>query len=196
MDVGAFTYSGAADWAENTGTATSAQPRRVEPAEGLSGAPSRSPSNVQRKPPASLSQRAQAIFGEIKANPGITATQLVAIVGGAWGSIQYHLSNLVGKKRVEKIRIGRQAHFYVRGVERESVICLVLARQPQNRRIIELLRHQSSLRLGDVCRNLGMTRKTVLKNLRDLAKAGLVEAKAGTRPRYSLIAPPPASGAD
>lgn len=132
------------------------------------------------------------ILRHITENAGVTASSLLRKFGGAWGGLQYHLGRLMHAELVDRIKVGRETAYFAAGTSGDRVRRMALAAQPSKRRILALLGERSPLRLVDICRALGMTRKTGIKHLRELQDAEMVREERGLHVvRYA-----PAAAAD
>lgn len=128
-------------------------------------------------------ERRAKLFEAIRADPGIAFGRLRDVSGWAPGVVQHHLRLLEQHGVVRRVRDGRTTHFFPAGPRPAPTVALA----PARRGILELLRAEPGLSLGEVAQKRGHTTQTVWDHLDRLRSAGLVEgARKGRGLRWSL----------
>lgn len=119
------------------------------------------------------------LFGIIRKEPGIHASEICRETGEAWGTVQYHLSLLQKSELVTSVDAGRERRFFPGGIEPEKARLLGLMQSGRRQDIVSWIRDNPGTRQVDVCNALAVSRKTFRSAVAPLMAAGLVQEQRG-----------------
>ncbi|MGB0653674.1 MAG: winged helix-turn-helix transcriptional regulator [Thermoplasmatota archaeon] len=117
----------------------------------------------------------------ISDQPGIHASELCRQADESWGAVQYHLSLLDKADLIKSVSSGRERRFFRGGVEDGLARRLALVRQGRRQEIAEFIGANPGCRQVDVCKALGVSRKTFRAAINSLSDEGLVLERKGQR---------------
>ncbi len=133
----------------------------------------------------------RAIFGEIRATPGIHFRELLRRHEYAQGTIQYHLRWLEDEGLVESSDDGNFTRYYpANSFETGDKTTMNALRRKYSRRIIAQLASENELSTATLSERVGKSRSTVSWHLSRLHEEGIVEKERdGRTVLYSLRNP-------
>lgn len=110
----------------------------------------------------------------IKADPGVTASQLARRLGIGWGSLAHHGSLLCKEGLILIESHGRYRHFFPRGIPGEKRTALALLRRARTRHALDAVVANPGISQRDLAGILGVTPAGALWHAKRLENAGLV----------------------
>ncbi len=119
------------------------------------------------------------LFGIIKREPGIHASEICRESGEAWGTVQYHLSLLQQNDMVQSVEAGRERRFFPPDIQPEVARLLGLLHCDRRQGIVSWLREHPGARQVDVCNALSVSRKAFRSAVGPLVAEGLVQEQKG-----------------
>jgi predicted transcriptional regulator len=126
----------------------------------------------------------QEILTLLRAEPGLTKTQLCSRLDLAWGTIHYHLRLLREEQEiVERSAWGRR-RFYTADTPTPEALLLPLLRDGTAPQIISAVHESPGIGIGGLSHRLAMSRKVVRRHLSALVGTGVLEKTPQFRARY------------
>jgi len=117
----------------------------------------------------------ERIFAQIKATPGLCASELARLAGVAWGTTIYHLDVLEQTRMATSIREGRHRRYFENGaVLTTSKETISLLRNPVTSSVAERVRGSPGLTQKDLASATGLSPQALHWHLARLVGAGLV----------------------
>ena len=117
----------------------------------------------------------ERIFHAIKANPGLSASDLAKVAGVSWGTTIYHLDVLEQNRMVSSLRKGRHRRYFENGaalaVPKEAVAVLQNAVTAQ---VASSIKGQPGATQKELAGRVGLTPQALHWHLQRLVAVGLV----------------------
>lgn len=115
----------------------------------------------------------------ITRRPGIHASELAREVEEPWGTVQYHLALLRKAELVNAVESGRERRFFPDDVDPAKARLLGLLHHGRRPDITRFIAEHPGARQVDICKALGVSRKTFRASIAPLVEQGLVEEQRG-----------------
>jgi len=125
------------------------------------------------------------IYHAIKANPGITVTELAEQVQLGWGSVYHHLKKLRAAGQLRSRRVGKRRLLYVS--DAKSIPKRPLALGATAKAVASCIVRNPGGSIKDVMDELGLSPRMTYYHVEKLVEARLVTA--GSRTRYVDLKP-------
>ncbi len=122
----------------------------------------------------------ERIFGNIRDEPGVSASELGRKANVSWGTTMYHLDVLEQTRMVTSVRDGRYRRYFVNGATGSKETISVL-RNEVTARVVENIRAQPGSTQKDLAAEANMTPQALHWHLTRLVGAGLVEKQRDGR---------------
>lgn len=119
------------------------------------------------------------ILGTIQAQPGMTLSDLVTLLGLGWGSVYLHLQALEKEGAVTVQHAGRRRILFAGDAHSPPEAALLRGRSA--RVVAEAVLERPGVDVLGICDATGLSPRAVYYHVRRLAMAGLVESQARTR---------------
>lgn len=117
----------------------------------------------------------ERIFGVVKGDPGVSATEVAERAGVAWGTTLYHLNVLEQNRMVVRVKDGRYLRYFENGaVGSGSRAGLMLLRNATTAKVAETVAATAGLTQKDLSARLDMTPQALHWHLQRLEAAGMV----------------------
>ncbi|HWH08780.1 MAG TPA: winged helix-turn-helix transcriptional regulator, partial [Candidatus Thermoplasmatota archaeon] len=117
----------------------------------------------------------ERIFHAIKANPGLSASDLAKLAGVSWGTTIYHLDVLEQNRMVTSLRKGRHRRYFENGaaltVPKEAVAVL---QNPVTAQVVSSIQGQPGATQKELAGRVGLTPQALHWHLQRLVAVGLV----------------------
>lgn len=121
----------------------------------------------------------------IQENPGVTPTQLKAAGLAPWSTLVYHLGRLEDCGLVRVVRSGRAKRYFVASMDPASANRHALQQEPRAQSILGAVNATPGASQAELAVTLGIRAPSLIRHLRRLEKAGLLDAmRQSGRVRY------------
>jgi DNA-binding transcriptional ArsR family regulator len=124
----------------------------------------------------------ERIFHAIKANPGLSASDLAKAAGVSWGTTIYHLDVLEQNRMVTSLRKGRHRRYFENGaaltVPKETVAVL---QNPVTAQVVTSIQGQPGATQKELAGRVGLTPQALHWHLQRLVAVGLVRKERDGR---------------
>jgi predicted transcriptional regulator len=144
------------------------------------------------RPPALQSERRQALFEEIKENPGLSFRGLQRLLGWPTGTLRHHAERLLDERIIvaEPYR-NTVRYFENHGRYKDTWRTVAPLQNPDVRRLLDWLQQQPETTQGGVTQHVlawGWDRNKARRCLRELQEAGLLASRReGRRVLYQIL---------
>lgn len=117
----------------------------------------------------------ERIFAAIRANPGISASDLARVASVSWGTTIYHLDVLEQTQMVSSLRKGRYRRYFENGAALTQTKDIVATlRNPVTASVVEAMRARPGVTQKDLAAAVSMTPQALHWHLARLVQTGLV----------------------
>ena len=117
----------------------------------------------------------ERIFAEVRANPGVAATDLSRRVGVSWGTTIYHLDVLEQNRMVTSMREGRHRRYFENGAQLQaSKETVAILQNAVTANVVERVRSAPGATQKELAASLGMSPQALHWHLTRLVGVGVV----------------------
>ena len=117
----------------------------------------------------------ERIFGAIRANPGLSASDLARLADVSWGTTIYHLDVLEQTRMVSSIRKGRYRRYFENGAAlTTSKDTVAVLRNPVTANVVDILRARPGVTQKELAGATSMSPQALHWHLARLVETGLV----------------------
>jgi predicted transcriptional regulator len=124
------------------------------------------------------------VLGEISQEPGITKQEVCGKTELAWGTINYHVDNLLDANLVKSFRAHPFCHLFLPEIPDEVLPAIAALRRPNADRIMENLGEPQQLR--DLQQSVGIGKNAIRSHLCRFQDAKLVKVSQDKHRKYRV----------
>lgn len=122
------------------------------------------------------------ILREVHTDPGITQREIQGQVGSAWGTVNYHVNQLLRKGHIKAYRMQPCNHLFSPEIPDEVLPAIAALRRGEAPKLMDAL--HAPKQLGELGGELNLGKNVVRAHLSRLHETGLVQAIGPGRPKY------------
>lgn len=138
------------------------------------------------------SREATAIRGKVRqrllrfvaSRKAIHKAQIARHLGVGWSTVQHHARSLVREGKLREVEYAGLRFLLPRTIPRKHVARTVVLTVPENKKALATIIKRRDVRIQDVARRLGWSRKAARRSLYALLEVGLVQKTRDYHPRF------------
>lgn len=123
----------------------------------------------------------------VRRRPGITKSEIRDELDLAWGTVAYHVDNMIEDESVRAMASGRCVGLFPADYRDNRMMWVSTLRKPETVRILRMFQTQREATILGVSESLGLSRRVARSRLFEMEAAGLLERRGKGRPRFALF---------